>query len=52
MQNDVVIISGHEARHFFFNCESLTYLEGYFLLVSHVWRGNYIHADKNMSPAS
>lgn len=34
LQNDVVIISGNEARNFFFKCESLTYLEGYFLLVS------------------
>ncbi|TFY51861.1 hypothetical protein EVJ58_g10339, partial [Rhodofomes roseus] len=31
-RNDVVIVSGSEARHVFFNCQSLTFLEGYFLL--------------------
>ncbi|KZT68943.1 cytochrome P450 [Daedalea quercina L-15889] len=31
-ENDVVIISGREARHVFFNCQDLTFLEGYFLL--------------------
>ncbi|KAH9831208.1 cytochrome P450 [Rhodofomes roseus] len=31
-ENDVVIVSGSEARHVFFNCQSLTFLEGYFLL--------------------